>query len=137
MALEVSKSVFGVEHPDTTTTYCNIANIYSKQGKDDEALKLYKMVLTIDENVIGEKHPQTARTYNNIATIYFNQENYEESLEYYQKALDILEPILGIKNAITQNIYNCLIIANENIGDEVSVAKWLKRMAESAPSDNK
>jgi tetratricopeptide (TPR) repeat protein len=48
-ALTIREKVLGKEHPDTATTYNNIANVYYSQGKYEEALEWYNKALTIRE----------------------------------------------------------------------------------------
>ena len=50
-------------------TYNNIAIVYKKQGKYEEALDYYNKALTIKLNKLGEDHPDVASTYNNIAVL--------------------------------------------------------------------
>ena len=54
------------DHPDVADTYNNIAIVYKKQGKYEEALEYYNKALTIYINKLGEDHPYTKLTQNNI-----------------------------------------------------------------------
>jgi tetratricopeptide (TPR) repeat protein len=111
-ALTITEKVLGKEHPDTATTYNNIACIYDSQGDYILALEWYMKALTICERVLGKDHPNTAITYSNIANSYFSQGNYVEALEMYGKALAIFERVLSKEHpstaVIQKNYEACL-----------------------------
>ena len=59
MALEISKEQLGDRHPDTATSYNNLAELYRSMGRYEEALPLYQLALEIFSNGLGENHPNT------------------------------------------------------------------------------
>ncbi len=69
-SVELSEKVLGNEHPDTATTYNNLASVYYHKGDYTKALEWHHKALTICEKVMGKEHPNTATTYNNIAGVY-------------------------------------------------------------------
>ncbi|MCL1937955.1 MAG: tetratricopeptide repeat protein [Candidatus Azobacteroides sp.] len=105
-ALSISEKVLGIEHPDTATTYNNIAEVYYAQGDYDQALEYHTKALNIREKVLGKEHPDTATTYNNIAEVYYAQGDYDQALEYYTKALTIQEKVGGKEHPNTAVAYN-------------------------------
>ncbi len=44
-----------------------MASVLDRQGKYDEALRIYEEVLNIKVRVLGEEHPSTLTTRHNIA----------------------------------------------------------------------
>ncbi len=67
-------------------SYNNIAIIYRKQGKYEEALEVYTKSLDIMTRIYGgDNHLDVAKSYNNIGNVYDSQGKYEEALEYSQK----------------------------------------------------
>ena len=103
-ALGIRERVLGAEHPDTATSYNNIATVYHGQGKYEEALVWYRKALGIRERVLGEEHPDTATSYNNIAMVYKNQGKYEEALTLYLKSYRITLAKLGETHPTTAKI---------------------------------
>ncbi len=63
------------EHPSILTTRHNMALALYKQGKHDEALRIFEEVLNIQERVLGAEHPLTLTTRNNMALALDNQGN--------------------------------------------------------------
>jgi len=104
--LDIREKVLGKEHPDTATTYNNIALIYNDQGLYDKALEYYKKDLDISEKVLGKEHPDTATTYNNIALVYNAKGLYDKALEYYKKAKGIYEKVWGKEHPSTATTDN-------------------------------
>ena len=105
-AIVLSEQVLGLEHPETASSYNNIAGIYTNQGVYQESLKWLRKALVIKEKVLGTEHPDTALAYNNIAGIYTIQGNYRESLEWLQKALTIDENVFGKEHPVTAKTYS-------------------------------
>jgi len=105
-ALNIREKVLGKEHPDTATTYNNMATAYQAQGEYECALEYYGKALNIRKKVLGKEHPDTAAIYNNMAGVYQVQYDYKCALEYYVKALNIAEKILGKEHPNTATTYN-------------------------------
>jgi tetratricopeptide (TPR) repeat protein len=104
-SLRTSRKVLGEEHPDTATSYGNLAGLYRSTGEYEKALPLYEKSLLIREKVLGEEHPDTATSYNNLGVFYFGQKNYIKANEYMQKAVDIQQKVLpnghpGLQNSL-------------------------------------
>jgi Tetratricopeptide repeat len=47
------------EHPDTALILNNLAGLYVRQGRDEEAEPLYVQALRIFEQRLGKEHPDT------------------------------------------------------------------------------
>jgi tetratricopeptide (TPR) repeat protein len=88
-ALAIREKVLGADHPDTATTYNNIAGVYYSLGDYEQALERLEKALAIQEKVLGADHPDTAATYNNIGLVYDSLGDYEQAQEWYEKALAI------------------------------------------------
>jgi hypothetical protein len=49
---------------------CVRAHLRARQGRDDEALKLWRRDLAICEETVGRSHPDTAVTLHNLAGVH-------------------------------------------------------------------
>ena len=105
-ALEISLANFGEEHPDTATSYNNMASNLNEQGRYDEAETLFRKGLEIHQQVLGEEHPDTATSYNNMASNLNAQGRYEEAEPLCRRALEIRQRMLGEKHPDTADSYN-------------------------------
>jgi len=126
-SLTVNEEVFGKDHPDTATTYNNIAGVYNSQGQYNLALEWYFKGLAISEKVLGKDHPDTATTYNNIAVVYDNQAQYDLALEWYQKALVVREKVLGKDHPDTANSYNNIACVYKQNGQYELALEWYQK----------
>ena len=115
--MHLREELYGLEHPDTATSYNNIGIIYYYKGDYDRALEYYLKALVIQEKVLGEDHPYTAESYNSIGIVYYYKGDHDGALEYYFKALAISEKVLGKDHPNTASSYNCIGIVYKNKGD--------------------
>lgn len=116
-SLKIKESMLGKDHPETTTTYNNIATVHYAKGDYDKALEYYEKTSEIIESKLGKDHPDTATTYYNIAEVYWAKGNYYNALEYYRKALEIRESNLGKDHSDTATTYNNIAGVYEVTGD--------------------
>ena len=115
--METSEEVQGKDHPNTATTYNNIASLYQSMGEFDKALEYYLKALTVMEKVLGKNHPNTAATYNNIALLYQAKGKFDKALEYYLKALTVMEKVLGKDHPNTAVTYNNIALLYKAMGE--------------------
>jgi tetratricopeptide (TPR) repeat protein len=104
--LAVRRKLLGEAHPDTATSYNNVALNLSAQGRYKEAQERFQKALDIDRMVLGEEHPNTAGSYNNLASNLQAQGRYTEAQEGLQKALDICRKLFGEQHPNTAISYN-------------------------------
>jgi tetratricopeptide (TPR) repeat protein len=123
-ALAIFEKVLGKEHPDTATTYNNMAVVFRVQGDYVKALEYYGYALVIDEKTLGNEHPDTANTYNNMAAVFRVQGDYAKALEYYGCALAIYEKVLGNEHPDTATAYNNMAVVFHDQGDYVKALEY-------------
>jgi tetratricopeptide (TPR) repeat protein len=102
------RQVLGEDHPDTATSYNDVAFNLNAQGKYAEAGPLHHKALDLRRKILGEEHPSTAASYNNLAVNLYDQGKYAEAGPLFQKALDIWRKTLGEEHADTARGYNNL-----------------------------
>jgi len=59
----------------------NLASIYKKQGKLEEAVMLGEQVLEKMKEIHGDNHPDTVRSMNNLGVTYWRQGNKSAALQ--------------------------------------------------------
>ena len=128
--MHLREELYGVDHPDTATSYNNIGNVYSEKGDYDGALEYYLKSLAIREKVLGKDHPDTAMSYNNIGIVYSDKGDYDGALEYYFKSLAIREKVLGKDHPDTAKSYNCIgIVYSEKGAYDRALEYYFKSLA--------
>lgn len=80
---------------DTLRTMQKLANVYSDQGRYDEAEHLFEQALKGMEENLGSKHLETLSIGQNLANVYRKRGRYEDAELLYQSALDVKEKELG------------------------------------------
>ena len=113
----IRERLYGLEHPDTATSYNNIGYVYKCLGDYDKALEYYSKDMAICEKVLGKEHPDTATSYNNIGGVYYSLGDYDKALEYYFKALAIREKVIGKEHPDTATSYNNIGYVYKCLGD--------------------
>ncbi len=84
----------GPAHPDTAICLNGLANLYSAQGKYEQAEPLFQRALRIWEQVQGPVHPDVASALIELADLYSKQGKYEQAESLYGRALTIREQML-------------------------------------------
>jgi tetratricopeptide (TPR) repeat protein len=103
--LDINRKVLGEEHPDTATSYDNVAFILNAQGQYAAAEERSRKALDIFRKLLGEEHPATARSFNNVAGNLRDQGKYAAAGEGYRKALEIWRKVLGEEDPDTARSY--------------------------------
>jgi tetratricopeptide (TPR) repeat protein len=127
-AVGLSEHLQGKEHPETATTYNNIAEVYDKQGDYPQALEWYYKGLAVSEQALGIDNPETALTYSIIAGIYADQGDYPQTLKWYYRVLAIMEKALGEEHPYTVSICNTIAFFCDKEGDYPQALKWYYRV---------
>ncbi|MDR3121972.1 MAG: tetratricopeptide repeat protein, partial [Clostridiales bacterium] len=84
-ALAIKKKVLGAEHPDTATTYNNIALAYHAQGDYDKARDLFcRAVIVMNIRKLGE-HPHTRSAFTSMRDAYLKAGGKEENFDGWFK----------------------------------------------------
>ncbi|KAK5637702.1 hypothetical protein RRF57_013417 [Xylaria bambusicola] len=92
-----------------TSWVCNsFGNLYSNQGKLNEAEEMYQRALQGFEKAFGPNHTSTLNTVNNLGTLYTIQGKLKEAKEMYQRALQGQEKAFGPDHTLTLGTVNNL-----------------------------
>jgi tetratricopeptide (TPR) repeat protein len=108
--LAIKLKALGEEHPDTATSYCNLASNLNAQGKYREAEEGARKALAIHRKILGEEHPDTAESYSALAGSLSAEGKHTEAEEGYRKALTIRRKVLGEVQPLTALSYNNLAL---------------------------
>ena len=90
-ALEMRRRLLTDDHPDTATSYNNLALNLNAQGKYAAAQPLYEKALEINRRLLTDDHPDTALSYNNLAFNLNAQGKYPESRDRWLNAVKSLD----------------------------------------------
>jgi tetratricopeptide (TPR) repeat protein len=85
-----------------------LGDLYSDQGKLQEAEEMYQRALAGCEKALGADHTSTLNTVNNLGSLYSDQGKLKEAEEMYQRALVGYEKALGADHTSTLNTVNNL-----------------------------
>ncbi len=105
-ALDVRRRLLSDDHPDTATSYNNVASNLNAQAKYAQAQPLYEKALEIRRRLLGDIHPHTAGSYNNVAYNLAWQGKYAAAQPLFEKALDVRRRLVGDDHPLTAQIYN-------------------------------
>ncbi len=107
-ALEINCRLFGDDHPDTATSYNNVAYNLNAQSRQAEAEPLFRKALAITRRLLSDNHPDTAGSYNSLAGNLDDQGKHAQAQELYQKAAEICQRRLTDDHPFTANCYDNL-----------------------------
>ena len=85
-----------------------VGDLYSNQGKLEDAEAMYVRALAGREKALGPEHISTLDTVNNLGNLYADQGKLREAEHLYLRALAGFEKALGLEDTSTLNIVNNL-----------------------------
>lgn len=123
-ALELRRSYFGDEHPDTAKSLLNLANALAEaEGPrlTQEARERYAEALKLRTSLFGEAHPEVADVLFDLGNFLRLRGEVERAREHLQGALDIYADAPGAHHPIRAQIHMALA-AMDIEGDELTTA---------------
>ena len=87
---------------DVAKSYWGIGNVYSSQGRYNEALQEYEKCLKIRVDKLGHEHPDVAISKFNIASLLRNMHKAAESKQMFTEAAGIFRAALGADHPHTK-----------------------------------
>ncbi|MCW5212814.1 tetratricopeptide repeat protein [Desulfobulbus sp. TB] len=118
------------ENAELGTALHNVAGLYYKQGRYDEAEPLYKRTLKIREKQLGKEHPDVAESLNNLALLYYEKGRHDEVELLLKRALEIREKQLGKEHPDMAESLNNLALLYYEKGRHDEAELLLKRALE-------
>jgi len=115
-ALEIRRRLLTDDHPDTATSYNNLAGNLNDQGEYAAAQPLFEKALEIRRRVLTDDHPDTAGSYQNVAYNLNAQGKYAQAQPLYEKALEINRRLLTDDHPDTATFYDNLAFNLNNQG---------------------
>ena len=95
LATEIGIELHGEESAEVAGTRNNMAIVYQKQHRFDEALELYGQVLEVQCRVFGEDSAEVAGTRMGMAIVYEEQHRFDEALPARSASAVAYEAVLG------------------------------------------
>jgi tetratricopeptide (TPR) repeat protein len=105
-ALAINRRLLTDNHPDTATSYNNLAANLNAQGKYAAAQRLHEEALGIRRRLLTDDHPDTAQSYNNLAYNLECQGKYAVAQPLLEKALAICRRLLTDDDPKTAHAYS-------------------------------
>jgi CHAT domain-containing protein/Tfp pilus assembly protein PilF len=127
-ALAIQLKALGEGHPETATSYNNLAETLHDQGKPAEAEAMHRRALWIQLKAHGEGHPETATSYNNLAETLASQGKSAEAEATHRRALAIQLKALGEGHPLTARSYNNLAATLRDQGRYAEAEELYRRV---------
>ena len=85
----------GPDHPETLTSMANLATLYRKQGRWEEAERLQVFVMHWSKERLGLDHPKTLASMSALAATYWNQGRWDEAEKLNVDVMNVFNAKLG------------------------------------------
>jgi CHAT domain-containing protein/tetratricopeptide (TPR) repeat protein len=119
-ALEIRRRLLTDDHPQTASSYSNLACNLNRQGKYAAAQPLFERALEIRRRLLTDDHPDTASSYSNVAHNLDAQAKYAQAQPLHEKALEIRRRLLTDNHPDTAQSWNSVA---GNLGDQAKYAQ--------------
>jgi CHAT domain-containing protein/Tfp pilus assembly protein PilF len=107
-ALAIRRRLLGDGHPNTVTSYNNLAANLNRQGKYAQAQPLFEKALEIRRRRLSNDHRDTAAGFNNLASNLDSQGKFAQAQPLFEQALQIHRRLLGDDHPDTATSFNNL-----------------------------
>ncbi|MCE5315870.1 MAG: tetratricopeptide repeat protein [Parachlamydia sp.] len=107
-SLELSRQVYGIEHPRISALYNNLGTAWQELGHTKEAIRYYEASLRISKKVYGEEHPTVAAHQCNLGSAWLDSGNAEKALATFQDCLRIAKKAHGPEHPVVATILSHL-----------------------------
>ncbi|MGW4967655.1 FxSxx-COOH system tetratricopeptide repeat protein [Nonomuraea sp. NPDC004186] len=112
----INRVVLGEEHPDTLTSWNNLASVLGRLGRLQEAEAEIRAVLQARRRVLGEEHPGTLTSWNNLASVLGDLGRLQEAEAETRAVLQARRRTLGEEHPETLNSRNNLALVLGDLG---------------------
>jgi serine/threonine protein kinase/tetratricopeptide (TPR) repeat protein len=109
---DIREAALGTGHPDTLTSYNNLAVSYMYAGQLQDALVLHQKTLRLRESALGSEHADTLLSRNNLGEAYWTAGRVPEAIAVYEEALKLRKAVLGPDHPDTLSTQNDLGLAH-------------------------
>ena len=116
VAVDALEGLLGPDHPDALTSRNDLAYVYYAAGRLEEAIPLFKQVLTDSIHVLGEDHPDALTSRNNLASAYRAAGHLTEAITLFEQVLPDRIRVLGEDHPDALTSRNNLASAYESVG---------------------
>lgn len=128
--LDVTKLLYGENHPEMGLLFNNIGAIYYGLGDFGQAAEYFLRAANIFRDNYGENHVRAAGGYNNAGVSYLAMNDYERGAEMLEKAQGIKEELLGENDLDTAIGYsNLASVYLENEDYDSALENYQKSLA--------
>ncbi|MEY4654561.1 MAG: hypothetical protein RI884_3142 [Pseudomonadota bacterium] len=104
------RTLLGPDHPDNGDKINNLANLYFKQGRLDEAIALHRQCLALWQEGLGANNPRTASSCNNLGYILLTKGDFAGAEPLLDRAHAVYLQRLGERHPNTLSCANSLAI---------------------------
>jgi Tetratricopeptide repeat len=119
------------EHLDTLRAMANLASMYYRNGRWEDAAKLEEILLEARRKSLGAEHPDTLKVMGHLATLYCKQGRLEDASKLAEKVLEARRRLLGEEHPDTLTAMANLAVTYHEQGQLEDSAKFKEKVLEA------
>ena len=105
-----------------------LGELYRRQGRNEEAERMFLRALQVKETALGRDHPDVATTLTNLGLLYVTERRDHEAAPLLERALAIQEKKLPAKNPAIGRTLAALAAAYRHLGRGTEAAPLEQRV---------
>mmetsp|Transcript_14229 Transcript_14229/g.18637 ORF Transcript_14229/g.18637 Transcript_14229/m.18637 type:complete len:431 (-) Transcript_14229:1505-2797(-) len=101
--VEISKALFGEEHPVYASSLNNLALLSKEKGDYEKAIETYSKAIKVYKDLLGYEHQSTVTAMNNLAETYKTYADRSTGMlkhQLYVNSLDLLEEVVELRKKL-------------------------------------
>ncbi len=129
-ALEINLQLFDKHDEHILVRQSNLATVYIKMGRYDEAEEILNEVLNSSIEKYGDQHSKLDSIYSNLALVLYEKSNYEKAKLFLEKALQIDIKHYGDRDIRVANRLSSIGVLYRALKDPENAKGLLKKSLE-------
>jgi tetratricopeptide (TPR) repeat protein len=115
--LATARESYSKSNPPAVEQFDDIANIYMRHGRNDEAEQLHESTMKLRQEFFGEESIEATWGFQGLASFYNARKKYDKAVTAAESALRLAEKNTGLESEVTRVVLGTVADVYKNAGN--------------------